>query len=122
MALTVVEGTLAFSSTTTVITVGPETALSLFQFAINQTPMGAGDNVNVSVQRKDSGGTMYEVDNYTLSPPVAIPAAPGQGYVPLEDGRWYANPYGGLQFVCTYTLASGNTTYPSLYYDLTQGF
>lgn len=122
MAMTITYGSLAFTSSALTLTIGPLTAISLFSPAFDMTPMGAGDTLNISVQRKEEGGTYTEVDNFTLSTPVAIAAAPGAGYIPTPELPFYKNPYGDIQFVCTYALGTGNSTYPTIYYDVTQGF
>lgn len=116
-------GSLAFSSSALTITIGPITAVTMLCPSFDMESFGAGDTMNVSVQRLQQDGTTYEeIDNFTLSTPVVIAAAPGQGYIPQPQLDYYDNPYGGLKFVCTYTLGTGNSAYPSVYYDVTAGF
>ncbi len=118
----IAEGTLDFA-TTNPQTLGPYTAVSEFKPAIDQVGMGGGDTINVSVQRLKSGGTVYtEIDNFTLSTPIAPPADPAQDYIPTPEQKWYGNPYGGIKFILTYTAAGSNALPTSIYYDVTQGF
>lgn len=121
MAYTPSSGTLAFSSTALTLTIGPETAVSEWMAKWDSSPMGAGDRIVVSVQTKNSSGVFVEEDTIIISPSVAAPAAPAAGYSPKRPSRWYASGY-GIQFVCTYTLGAGNSTYPTVDYELYQGF
>lgn len=106
-------------STSASITVGPYTTAGLYRMGIDQSAMGAGDTITLSMQQNDTG-TYLEGRSETFGPPVAIPAAPAAGYQPLfrSPSQDWDDTTTGIQYVLTYTTASGNTTPTAVDYFL----
>lgn len=85
------------------ITVGPDTTAGIKDVVVNLTNLPAGAIMTVSCQKiQTSGGSYEETDSsMTLSNPVAVPAAPGAGYEPLQTSEPELSPF-GYQAVVTY--------------------
>lgn len=87
------------------VTLGPDTTAGIKDVVTNLTNLPAGTILNVSCQKiQVSGGSYEETKNITYSNPIAIPAAPGAGYEPLQTSEPELSPYG---YQAVITLVSG---------------
>lgn len=87
------------------VTLGPDTTAGIKDVCVDLTNLPAGTIMTVSCQKiHTSGGSYYESQNATFSNPVAVPAAPGAGYEPLQTTEPELSPYG---YQAVITLVSG---------------
>lgn len=92
------------------ITVGPDTTAGIKDVVVNLTNLPAGAVMTVSCQKiHTSGGSYEESQNITYSNPVAVPAAPGAGYEPLQTSEPEMSPF-GYQAVVTFVSGTLPTT------------
>ena len=88
------------------ITLGPDTTAGIKRVVTNATNLPAGAVMTESTQKiQVSGGVYEETDSsITISNPVAIPVAPGEGYQPLISTDPEMSPFG---YQCVITFVSG---------------
>ena len=83
MAITYTTGTFLPAAVATVYTLVTDGTAGVKKFRMNTTNLPAGAILNLSIQALNaSGGSYVERKNYTISNPIAVPAAPAIGYEP----------------------------------------